>query len=387
MGRLNLPRFLLISASLSAATASLWSCGIADWLIGGNIDVNGARGTVSQERGYVGNTMKGYILFGTQNHFRSVDIVALLTGGQRCGQNPNPVTLSEDEVVEQCIEWAFNCFDNYLPGQCPPPSLPPGYVRAEINPGVPQITPTSREGKPLSLTETQRMRRNAVQERLIAASNSACREFTQHLNTYQSYTNFWLGAAAVGTGAAGAIVSGVVAARALSGVTGALAGTRAEFNSDLFAKQLVSTIVQAIDKSREQYLTKLRGSEVEGAVEPSPSPTPRPTQTPTPTPSPRPARGGRTRQRPAKNPAPTATATLASPASTLGKQSLPIEKYSVEAAIADAIYYNDLCSLDKGLQTLTQSLTTAGNPGLDEFYNEIQKYKKIQDTMPKAAAP
>src|SRR5262249_13259630 len=49
--------------------------------------------------------------------------------------------------------------------------------------------------------------RNIIQERLIMASNSACREFTQHLNTFQSSSNFVLGAAAVGTGAAGAIVT------------------------------------------------------------------------------------------------------------------------------------------------------------------------------------
>jgi hypothetical protein len=54
---------------------------------------------------------------------------------------------------------------------------------------------------------------------------------------------------------------------------------------------------------------------------------------------------------------------------------------SVEAAIADAIWYNDLCSLEKGLQTLTQSLITAGNPSLDEFYTAVQKYNKIKAAM------
>ena len=54
-------------------------------------------------------------------------------------------------------------------------------------------------------------------------------------------------------------------------------------------------------------------------------------------------------------------------------------------ATADAIYYNDLCSLDKGLQTLTQSLSTAGNPGLDEFYGEVQKYNQIRDAMRRGA--
>ena len=31
------------------ASVCLWGCGVADWLIGGNIDVNGSRGSLTQE--------------------------------------------------------------------------------------------------------------------------------------------------------------------------------------------------------------------------------------------------------------------------------------------------------------------------------------------------
>jgi len=48
-----------------------------------------------------------------------------------------------------------------------------------------------------------------------------------------------------------------------------------------------------------------------------------------------------------------------------GFQALSLEAYPVEEAIADAIYYNDLCSLDKGLEELNKSLDIADNPGLD----------------------
>lgn len=339
MGHLNLRRFLPRSILLLSA-ATLCGCGVIDWVIGGNIDVNGARATISQERANAGNSTWGYVAFGTQNQFRKVDVVSLLSGGQQCTTSAVFDTAAEQQM---CMEWAFDCFNYYAPHQCPSPRP------AAVGPApLPQATPDA---------VSQQRRRNEIQERLIAASNSACREFTQHLNTYQAYTNFFLGTAAVGTGAAGAIVTAVVAARALAGVTGALAGTRAEFNSDIFAKQIVTTIVQAIDKSRQAYLVKLRGSEVESAVEQATSVS---------------AAENAGRKQSAEGPGATEIA---------GKQSLPVEKYPVEAAIADAIYYNDLCSLDKGLQTLTQSLEAAGNPGLDEFYSEVQKYNKINGAL------
>lgn len=298
MERLNLRQLVLVSASLLSAV-SLWSCGVIDWIIGGNIDVNGARATISQERAKAGGTNAGYILLGTQNQFRKVDVVSLLTGGQDC---TSPI-IYDSEQQQTCIEWAFSCFDNYPPNRCPQP------VGTSVSS---QPTPTPPN------PDDQKVRRNQVQERLIAASNSACREFTQHLNTYQSYTNFLLGTAAVGTGAAGAIVSSAVAASALAGVTGALAGTRAEFNADIFAKQVVATIVQAIDKSREDYLLKLRGTDVEGAAQPA-TPTPKPTPTSTP------AGGGGEKPNPKQSAG--ENGSEKNPAATIaGKQSLSIEK-------------------------------------------------------------
>jgi len=50
-----------------------------------------------------------------------------------------------------------------------------------------------------------------------------------------------------------------------------------------------------------------------------------------------------------------------------GYQCLPLQRYPLEAAIADAIYYNDLCSLDKGLENIQVALDMAKHPGLDEL--------------------
>ncbi len=50
-----------------------------------------------------------------------------------------------------------------------------------------------------------------------------------------------------------------------------------------------------------------------------------------------------------------------------GYQCLPLSRYSLEAAIADAIYYNDLCSLDKGLENISVALDIAKHPRLEEL--------------------
>ena len=50
-----------------------------------------------------------------------------------------------------------------------------------------------------------------------------------------------------------------------------------------------------------------------------------------------------------------------------GFQCLPLQRYSLEAAIADALYYNDLCSLDKGLENIQVALDIAKHPGLDDL--------------------
>jgi hypothetical protein len=50
-----------------------------------------------------------------------------------------------------------------------------------------------------------------------------------------------------------------------------------------------------------------------------------------------------------------------------GYQCLPLQRYPLEAAIADAIYYNDLCSLDKGLENIQVALDIAKHPGLDDL--------------------
>jgi hypothetical protein len=376
----------VIAAAAVAAVVVVSSCGIMDWVIGNNIDVNGAAATLTQEHTAVGGTKVSQVFLGNQNDFDKVNIVSALTGGQTCYRpsiNLYGVFPEDADANHQCVAWAFDCFYRYPEGTCPnPPDVrvyPSASPSAASTPSPLLLTrlfsADVKENPKFTLTsdaEALRLRRNAVQERLVAASNSACRDFTQHLNTYQSYTNFLLGTAAVGTGAAGAIVAGATAARALAGVTGAISGTRAEFNSDLFAQKVVATIVQAIDESRADYLIVLRGKTIEGNNRALLNSRNVPSGG---APAPDTGTAGAGSGAPA-NPKPTPIPN--ENLSDVSKQSLSIIDYPVEAAIADAIYYNDLCSLDKGLETLTQSLSTANHPGLDETLEAVKKVDEIR---------
>lgn len=154
-------------------------------------------------------------------------------------------------------------------------------------------------------------RRNRVQDRLIAASNQACLEFKRHIHRLQAEGNFGFGVLSVITGGAGAITTATSAARILSGVTGILSGARAEFNQDFFARFTATVLTKAIDNRRDELIRKL--------------------QTP---------------------------------------RASDIAAYTVEMAIADALVYNDSCSLVSALQVTDTALTVAEDPGIKRL-NEV----------------
>jgi len=383
---------LAAAVAVVIAIGNIVGCGVLDAIFGGHTNTNGARGVISQERNDYNRGHFGYWLGGTQNDFRAVDIVPLLTGDEVCGSVDNDLGKGESKASE-CIEWAFNCFHHYEPGKCPLPE----WVAANPAPTVYQVTaaatatptpnPDDHGNLDLDKSDSQQARRNYIQERLIAASNSSCSTFEQNLNGLQSWTNFGLGTASLGAGAAGAIVSSAVAAKALAGTAGALSGTKAEFNNDIFLQQLVPSITLAIDTARSKYLLTLRGSKVEQAnlvteatstatTSAHKTPTATPTQTETPTPFPTP----KAMNTPTATPTP-ATSQVTTSSTIPGKQSLSPAEYTVEAAVADAITYNDLCSLNKGLQQVSLSLSQTNDVGMKQFLTELQTFNQIQALM------
>jgi hypothetical protein len=80
----RVPLRLFVILAAFAFLTSFSGCGALNWIIGNNIDINGARPVIGQERADVGSNNVRYVLFGTENHFDRVDVVPLLTDGQQC---------------------------------------------------------------------------------------------------------------------------------------------------------------------------------------------------------------------------------------------------------------------------------------------------------------
>lgn len=159
--------------------------------------------------------------------------------------------------------------------------------------------------------------RDRLQERLFAASVITCSRFEQHLNSYQSYTNFGLGGLTSLAAGAGAAVTGAVAARSLAGTAGVLSGVRAEYNADFFYKQTISVLIKAIDNWRKSEITEIRSK----------------------------------RSKAANN----------------------YNEYPVEAAVGDALAWNDGCSLVHALSLTSDAVSAQENPGIEQAKKVVEQ--------------
>jgi hypothetical protein len=160
-----------------------------------------------------------------------------------------------------------------------------------------------------ALYGTPEDRRNRLQSRLIAASDTNCAIFAENLYGVQATGNAILGTTATALGGAGAIVTHVDTARLLSGLAGITTGTRAELNQDYFRNLWVEALLKAIETDRDQRRSDMT------------------------------AKWGET-----------------------------VSSYPVETAIADAIRYNSACSLVSGLKQVNEAVVIASDPvGLKTF--------------------
>lgn len=209
---------------------------------------------------------------------------------------------------------------------------PEEYAKGEMQPGPDgskvRATPEPARGR-LCLERAsqifnadhaeQAWRRNEIQARLMAASDAECAQFVQHLNSLQGYGNLMTGSLTTIFSGAGAIVTGVNAARAFAGLGAITSGLRAEFNSDLFLQQAAPTIGKAIDQQRASYAAAIASN-----------------------------------------------------------RAMDIREYPLWTAIGDAFKYNDQCSLVKGLAAMDKALEVAANPGLDNMEDYWLRLNRIR---------
>ena len=157
--------------------------------------------------------------------------------------------------------------------------------------------------------------RNALQERLLAASAQRCNAYKGNLQRTFSRTNFGLGVFATIAGTAGALVNSASAASNWAGLSAISSGSRAEFNQDFMSNLAAYVIVDGIDKRRQTVYEQIQ---------------------------------------------------------TKG-QARDYEAYPVEAAIKDALYYHGQCSVIAGFQEASDSIKYASDPGVNTAINAMAK--------------
>lgn len=154
--------------------------------------------------------------------------------------------------------------------------------------------------------EDKAIRRDGVQDKIMAATESRCNVFKTFLRRQQSDVNFQLGTATTVAGVLGAVLPGANDSRNLAAVAGMLSGAQAEFNSAYYSNLAAQVIAQGVD-----------------------------------------VRMARLKKEVLQNRA--------------GKS---IANYSMEAAIRDAITIDGACSTVAGLTEAAESIKEAVNPGL-----------------------
>ncbi|MEM9370551.1 MAG: hypothetical protein AAGA26_05295 [Pseudomonadota bacterium] len=102
----------------------------------------------------------------------------------------------------------------------------------------------------------QQLRRNAITERLIAASEQQCEQYKDVLSQIDADVSFSAGLITAGLGAAGALVSG--ASQALSAAAGGVGAGAVAFSQSYFNNRTIGATITAIDADRIAIRTQIR---------------------------------------------------------------------------------------------------------------------------------
>jgi hypothetical protein len=159
------------------------------------------------------------------------------------------------------------------------------------------------------------VRRNTIQDRVLLSSDQRCGIYRRVLLEVQSDANFWMGMGSTISGVLGPLF-GERGAKNLSALSGAFSGSRAEFNQSYFYNLAVPVITKGIDERRKAILERIRVA-----------------------------------------------------------QQASIDKYSVQSAIKDAVYYDSQCSVIGGLEEAAEAIRLAADPGIEAANRMLLKTK------------
>lgn len=177
--------------------------------------------------------------------------------------------------------------------------------------------------------QTAKNRRNQILERLIAASNQRCNLYTTYLKRINTYTNGVFGTLTTVLGGAGAIVTGENTARLLAGLAGISSGTRAELNQAIFESVATSVIVPGISDRRAEFLKEIEKEKYREKA---------------------------------------------------------IAEYPIEWAVATAIAYHGLCSMDTGIAHAQKSMQSYQDLGIKKYLEIQEQIDKLVEQMKKTKA-
>ena len=168
----------------------------------------------------------------------------------------------------------------------------------------------------------QRLRRNQIQERIIAASNQRCSDYKKLLKSLDSETNFGLGSLTTILGGVGAIVTNVDTVRSLAGAAGITSGVQAQFNQDYFANLTIQVLTNGFESKRREIYNDIKTS-----------------------------------------------------------QALNVDNYNIQAAVKDAISYHDNCSLNAGLVQVALAIPRAEGSQLKTVHKTVKDVLSLNETM------
>jgi hypothetical protein len=202
-----------------------------------------------------------------------------------------------------------------------------GNVKAEIGYGQRYDLVLSWFGRQPDAYDWKRLRRNSVQDKIIAVSTSRCNVFKTYLRRQQVDVNFTLGSLTTAAGVLGAVLPGVNASRNLAGAAGLFSGVRGEYNQSYYSNLAAHVIVQGIELRQNRLKKELMEA----------------------------------------------------------RQGKGIAEYSMEAAINDAIVIDGNCSAVSGLIEAQDSIREVENPGMRMAARAIagaNALKEIRETPP-----
>ena len=168
-------------------------------------------------------------------------------------------------------------------------------------------------------SETIKLKRNRLQNRIIYESNQRCSVFKRFIKRVDAQTNLTLGILTTLSAGLGTIFTAANTVRAFSGAAAIFSGTRAEFDQVYFASATITIIGKGIDSRREKILANI-----------------------------------------------------------VENQKQPIEIYTAEKAVADGISYHGSCTLIAGLEEAGKDLERVNNPGLKQIEATFKNFGKAK---------